>query len=60
MQAVCIRKDIWGDKVFLFNHEQIQSIYYIGYQDAAQMEFGETVSRLVEEKKAQRGEKEHA
>ena len=39
------------DKVLLFDHEQIEQIYMIGYQDKEQLEFLAKVSAYMQENK---------
>lgn len=38
------------DKVFLFNHEQIEQVYMIGYQDKEQLEFLAKVNAYMNQK----------
>ena len=39
------------DKIFLFNHEQIEQVYMIGYQDQEQLEFLAKVNAYMQENK---------
>lgn len=41
------------DKMFLFNNDQIDSLYFIGFQDAEQMAFKEKVDQIVEKLREQ-------
>lgn len=38
-----------SDKMFMFNHEQIERIYALGYQDEEQMAFNKKVEALLED-----------
>ena len=58
--AGCIYPEgyISGDKNFLFNHEQIERLYALGYQDEEQFAFKEKADQIIEElrKKEANGE----
>ena len=40
---------ISGDKMFMFNNEQIERVYALGYQDEEQIEFKKKVDLALEE-----------
>lgn len=42
---------ISGDKVFLFNHNQIDRIYMVGYQDEEQFAFHNRLNEIINENK---------
>lgn len=42
-----------ADKIFLFNNDQIDRIYALGYQDAEQMEFKKKADHIVTELRKQ-------
>lgn len=40
-----------ANKVFLFNRDQIESVYYIGYQDEEQLKFLEMMDEFIKNKR---------
>jgi len=38
-----------GDKMFMFNREQIETVYALGYQDQEQFAFNEAAEKLLKE-----------
>ncbi|MDR1565471.1 MAG: DUF4176 domain-containing protein [Oscillospiraceae bacterium] len=38
-----------ADKVFLFNHEQVEKIYALGYQDEEQFVFKEKIDNIAQQ-----------
>lgn len=41
------------DKMFLFNNDQIDSLYFIGFQDAEQMAFKEKADEIIQKLREQ-------
>lgn len=40
---------ISGDKIFLFDHEQIDKIFMVGYQDEEQFAFHNRLNEIIKE-----------
>jgi len=45
-----------ADKNFLFNHDQIDKLYFIGYQDDEQLNFKEKADKLLSDIRAKEAE----
>lgn len=45
-----------ADKNFLFNHDQIDKLYFIGYQDDEQLSFKEKADKLINDIRAREAE----
>lgn len=45
-----------ADKNFLFNHDQIDKLYFIGYQDDEQLNFKEKADKLINDIRAKEAE----
>lgn len=42
-----------GDKVYLFNNDQVEKVYAIGYQDEEQFAFKQKVDKIITELKGE-------
>ena len=38
-----------AEKMFLFNHEQISRVYFIGFQDEEQLAFAQKAKEVIKE-----------
>ena len=38
-----------SEEVALFNHEQIEKVYFVGYKDEEEKQFKEKLNKLIEE-----------